>query len=646
MTEPTDPTPPDAPPPPPPRAEDPWGSTTDWLRSLRRSSDDRLLGGVCGGFARRTGLPTLVWRGAAIALGFLGIGVPLYIVAWVLLPTEQGDRVMGRGPVRDLAAVGAVVVAGLMLLGQFGDISYFSLVGRVIPWFLVLGGLALLLRRHEAGSTSTPPTPPAPPWGAGAAPTTPAGSAITTTFPAVADPTAGPAAIPTAPSSATPPPPPAGFVVTDAATAQMPASAPRVVSGPPPVLRAPRPPRPRPVVGPLTWCLALLALGTMGLLAAGGVDGVGPGVMASVVMLVFGAGLTVSAVAGRARGLILPAVALGSGLALLTALDVRADNLAGQFDRTYRDGSEIPALLETTIGVSRLDLRHLELDTDRTLRIEQTGGSLEVVLPSSVSTTTTVTTGTGAIRWKRPSARFSLFSPNLASRLVDGGLPRVDDPVTDAEWSEGAAGNLRERDGRDGRTVVIDHGGAVLTLRIDMGVGTVNLIDPRWADVPDDIVRPAQLCTVGGGPVGTVEPCGDVPTANRVPLCIDEMSSLVDCRETDPGTVDFPRVPACRGYDGIETACDAVGVRALGVELVDRDALGDPDDIVEPPADDGDDPTTATAPTAETSTTTASTTTVAPTTTDEPTTTVAELTVPPAVAPTVPAPAPVPTPGG
>ena len=60
------------------------------LNQLRRSTDDRWLGGVCGGIARVTGMPSWVWR-LIFLLGTVcaGTGIALYVLLWILVPEEQ-----------------------------------------------------------------------------------------------------------------------------------------------------------------------------------------------------------------------------------------------------------------------------------------------------------------------------------------------------------------------------------------------------------------------------------------------------------------------------------------------------------------------------------------------------------------------------
>jgi phage shock protein C len=69
---------------------------------LRRSSTDRMLGGVCGGLAEYSGIDPVLWRVGMVALTLLGPGVIVYLLLWVLMPTgpagPQGplDRIADR----------------------------------------------------------------------------------------------------------------------------------------------------------------------------------------------------------------------------------------------------------------------------------------------------------------------------------------------------------------------------------------------------------------------------------------------------------------------------------------------------------------------------------------------------------------------
>ena len=60
------------------------------LNQLRRSLSDRWLGGVCGGIAQVTGVPSWVWRLIfTFGIVFAGSGLALYVLLWILVPPEQ-----------------------------------------------------------------------------------------------------------------------------------------------------------------------------------------------------------------------------------------------------------------------------------------------------------------------------------------------------------------------------------------------------------------------------------------------------------------------------------------------------------------------------------------------------------------------------
>ena len=61
-----------------------------WLRALRRSRADRWLGGVCGGLAPSTGLPSWIWRLIFLSLVICGgTGLLIYLLLWIFLPTAD-----------------------------------------------------------------------------------------------------------------------------------------------------------------------------------------------------------------------------------------------------------------------------------------------------------------------------------------------------------------------------------------------------------------------------------------------------------------------------------------------------------------------------------------------------------------------------
>ena len=62
-------------------------------RQLRRSADDKMLGGVAGGMARYLDVDVTLVRVIVAALAlFTSVGVALYIAAWLLIPEDGEDE--------------------------------------------------------------------------------------------------------------------------------------------------------------------------------------------------------------------------------------------------------------------------------------------------------------------------------------------------------------------------------------------------------------------------------------------------------------------------------------------------------------------------------------------------------------------------
>ena len=63
------------------------------LSDVRRSSDDRIVAGVCAGVAHHLNIDPILVRIAVVALTFIGLsGLILYLAAWFLLPEDDADR--------------------------------------------------------------------------------------------------------------------------------------------------------------------------------------------------------------------------------------------------------------------------------------------------------------------------------------------------------------------------------------------------------------------------------------------------------------------------------------------------------------------------------------------------------------------------
>ena len=121
-------------------------------RRLTRSREDRVIAGVCGGFARYFNIDPVFTRIAAVALAFVGgAGLLLYLAALLLMPSDEGDAPVatsgeGRNRLLVIVGVGALLLVawpfllggGLLLAGV--GIPVALLVGAgVLVWWLVSG---------------------------------------------------------------------------------------------------------------------------------------------------------------------------------------------------------------------------------------------------------------------------------------------------------------------------------------------------------------------------------------------------------------------------------------------------------------------------------------------------------------------------
>jgi phage shock protein PspC (stress-responsive transcriptional regulator) len=69
------------------------------MRQLKRSVTDRWLGGVAGGLAQATNIPTWAWRILFILTAFLhGLGVLMYVLLWIFVPMERPMAMVAAVP--------------------------------------------------------------------------------------------------------------------------------------------------------------------------------------------------------------------------------------------------------------------------------------------------------------------------------------------------------------------------------------------------------------------------------------------------------------------------------------------------------------------------------------------------------------------
>ncbi|MPY84321.1 MAG: PspC domain-containing protein [Actinophytocola sp.] len=65
--------------------------TTTGVKRLRRSSTDKMIAGVCGGWAKYTGIDVALLRIVLVATTLFGLGAPIvvYAACWLLMPQDD-----------------------------------------------------------------------------------------------------------------------------------------------------------------------------------------------------------------------------------------------------------------------------------------------------------------------------------------------------------------------------------------------------------------------------------------------------------------------------------------------------------------------------------------------------------------------------
>ena len=95
---------------------------------IRRSRSDNVVGGVCGGLGAAAGVDPLWFRLGFIFLALSsGVGIILYLIAWVVIPEANEDEEV-RPTKR---ANDSAVVFGIFLLAAGAAL----LADSILPWF-------------------------------------------------------------------------------------------------------------------------------------------------------------------------------------------------------------------------------------------------------------------------------------------------------------------------------------------------------------------------------------------------------------------------------------------------------------------------------------------------------------------------------
>ena len=118
----------------------------------QRSDRDRLIAGVCGGISARLGIDATIVRVAFVALALAWVGLPLYLLAWLLFPRAgMHDAVTAQSApastVRRRALGLALTALGAVLLARHLQIALPDVV--ILPALCVALGVGVVVWRVQ-----------------------------------------------------------------------------------------------------------------------------------------------------------------------------------------------------------------------------------------------------------------------------------------------------------------------------------------------------------------------------------------------------------------------------------------------------------------------------------------------------------------
>lgn len=144
------------------------------LVDMRRSSDDRMVAGVCAGVARHLDVDPIIIRIAVVALTFVGLsGLILYLAAWFLIPADDEQKSVAADwfkldrneeQARTIGLFVALVLAVAAVVGDNGWglwwLGWWVVPAAFLYWLFVVRPRR---RREEWLAGTAPMTPPYPP---------------------------------------------------------------------------------------------------------------------------------------------------------------------------------------------------------------------------------------------------------------------------------------------------------------------------------------------------------------------------------------------------------------------------------------------------------------------------------------------------
>jgi phage shock protein PspC (stress-responsive transcriptional regulator) len=135
------------------------------ITDMRRSTDDRMLAGVCAGAAKYLNVDPVVIRVVIAVLTFVGLsGLILYVAAWFFLPADDTDQSIAADwfnldkneeQVRVIGLVGAAVLAALAIVGD-SQWAWWGLPWVLVPLAILYWFFVVRPRRNDTDDPANP----------------------------------------------------------------------------------------------------------------------------------------------------------------------------------------------------------------------------------------------------------------------------------------------------------------------------------------------------------------------------------------------------------------------------------------------------------------------------------------------------------
>ncbi|MEU0933265.1 PspC domain-containing protein [Embleya sp. NPDC005971] len=399
--------------------------TTTIRPQLLRSTEDRMVSGVCGGLGEHFGLDPVIFRIVFAVLSlFGGVGVLVYSLGWLLIPARGEEqpvlrRVLSGKFDRGASAATVVAVMGVALFFTYLDSGF----GPSIPLLMITAVVLFMVW------SDTKKKQQAAVGAAGVAAMAPA-----------------PTQVDVRPDGATVPGPPMWWQVPGA-------ESPAEGDGRPVPPPAPQRPRcPRSYVSLATLSVATMAGGLLWVLDHVGAVDVSFVVALAILLGIVGLGLLVGTWFGRARLLILPALGLTALLAAITAIGVPLTGPSGERTYTPTTVAALPASYHLGMGAMDIDLRRLDLGPGGTARVQARigAGQIQVWVPKDVTVVFEGSADLGQVR--TPVGRDDGYRPKrVETSGAQGGGPGRGTITLDLKVGVGDVELLTGDDGREPR---------------------------------------------------------------------------------------------------------------------------------------------------------------------------------------------------